>query len=133
MRLILYAKRAQRRPRPVAAKMREINLEGASPMSQLVRICSQAELPAAGEVGEFTVDGRTLCVANLNGTISVLDGVCPHEEGPLGEGVIEDGRVVCPWHGYAFDVRTGVSEQDPDLKAQVFESAVEDGELRAKV
>lgn len=102
-------------------------------MSQFVRICSQGELPGKGEVGEFTVDGRDLCVANLDGSITVLDGVCPHEEGPLGEGVIEEGRVVCPWHAYAFDVRTGVSKQDPDLKAQVFESVVEDGELRAKL
>jgi len=102
-------------------------------MSQLVRICSQSELPAAGEVAEFTVNGHPYCVANLDGTAAVLDGVCPHEEGPLGEGIIEDGRVVCPWHGYSFDVRTGMSAQDPDLKTKVYESAVEDGELRAKL
>ena len=102
-------------------------------MSQYVRICSQAELPVAGEVGEFTVNGHAYCVANVDGTIAVLDGVCPHEEGPLGEGIIEDGRVVCPWHGYAFDVRTGESAQDPDLKATVFESVMEGGELQAKV
>lgn len=102
-------------------------------MPDFVRICSQAELPAAGEVGEFTVGGRPLCVANVDGTIAVLDGVCPHEEGPLGEGTIEEGRVVCPWHNYAFDIRTGEAEQDPDVKALVFESVVENGELRAKL
>ncbi|MGH9600292.1 MAG: Rieske (2Fe-2S) protein [Terracidiphilus sp.] len=102
-------------------------------MPDFVRICSQAELPAAGQVGEFTVGGRALCVANVDGSIAVLDGICPHEEGPLGEGTIEGGRVVCPWHGYAYDVRTGQSEQDPDLKAKVFESMVENGELRAKL
>ena len=102
-------------------------------MPDLVRICSQAELPAAGKVGEFTVSGRVLCVANVDGAIAVLDGVCPHEEGPLGEGTIEDGRVVCPWHSYAYDPRTGESEQDPDLKVKVFESVVENGELRAKL
>ena len=102
-------------------------------MPDLVRICSQAELPAPGSVAEFTVAGRALCVANVDGSIAVLDNVCPHEEGPLGEGTIEDGRVVCPWHGYAYDVRTGQSAQDPDLKATVFESAVENGELRARL
>lgn len=102
-------------------------------MSEFVRICSQAELPPAGEVGEFMVNGRAFCVANVDGKIAVLDGVCPHEEGPLGEGIIEDGRVVCPWHAYAFDLRTGESAQDPDLKAQVFEAEVEGGELRAKL
>lgn len=102
-------------------------------MSRFVRICSQSELPAANQVGEFTVDGRAICVANVDGAISVLNGVCPHEEGPLGEGSIEGGRVVCPWHGYSYDPKTGVSADDPDLKAQVYESVVENGELRAKI
>jgi len=102
-------------------------------MSQFVRICSASEVPSEGEVGEFTVQGRALCVANVGGAIAVLDGTCPHEGGPLGEGIIEDGRVVCPWHAYAFDVRTGASPNDPDLKVEVLEAKVEDGELRVKL
>jgi nitrite reductase (NADH) small subunit len=102
-------------------------------MSQFVRICSQSELPAANQVSEFTVDGRAICVANVGGNISVLNGVCPHEDGPLGEGSIEDGRVVCPWHGYSYDPRTGLSPEDSTLKAEVYESAIENGELRARL
>jgi nitrite reductase (NADH) small subunit len=102
-------------------------------MSGFVRICSQSELPAEGEVREFLAGSRTFCVANVEGTIAVLDGVCPHEGGPLGEGMIEGGRVVCPWHAYAFDVRTGMSVQDSEVKAEVLEGKVEDGELRVKV
>ncbi|HEY6488519.1 MAG: Rieske (2Fe-2S) protein [Terracidiphilus sp.] len=102
-------------------------------MSEFVRICAQSELPAAGEVREVTASGRALCVANVDGTICVLDGTCPHEGGPLGEGTIEEGRVVCPWHGYAFDVRTGAASDDPEMKAQAFEAKVENGELRAKL
>ncbi len=102
-------------------------------MADFVRICAQSELPSANQVREFTVAGRTLCVANVGGAICVLDGVCPHEGGPLGEGTIEDGRVVCPWHGYAFDVHSGEAQDAPELKAEVFESNVEAGELRAKL
>ena len=102
-------------------------------MSQLVRICSQSELPIEGEVAELTAQGRILCVAHINGVISVLDGTCPHEGGPLGEGIVEDGRVVCPWHAYAFDPRTGDTQNDPELKAEVFESVIENGELRARL
>jgi nitrite reductase (NADH) small subunit len=102
-------------------------------MSQFVRICSESEVPGDGQVAEFAVQGRALCVAHVNGAIAVLDGVCPHEGGPLGEGIVEDGRVVCPWHAYAFDPRSGVSDQDPDVKAEVFESRIEDGELRVKL
>jgi len=102
-------------------------------MAEFIRICAQSELPQPGNVREFTANGRALCVANVNGAISVLDGTCPHEGGPLGEGAIEDGRVVCPWHGYAFDLRTGEADGEPTLKAEVLEAKVEDGELRAKL
>lgn len=102
-------------------------------MTEFVRVCAQSELPQPGNVREFTANGRALCVANNVGTICVLDGTCPHEGGPLGEGTLEGGRVVCPWHSYSFDLRTGEADVEPDLKAQVFEAKVEDGELRAKL
>jgi len=102
-------------------------------MSEFVRVCSAAQLPKAGAVAEFTVEGRALCVANVDGAISVLGGVCPHEGGPLGEGFVEQGCVVCPWHSYAFNLRTGVCEEEPSLKAALFESTIADGELRARL
>ena len=102
-------------------------------MSEFIRICSQGELPAEGTVKEFVVNGRALCVATVNGAVCVLDGTCPHEGGPLGEGSIEGGKVVCPWHAYAFDVKTGANDEDPDVTAEVLDARVEGGELRAKL
>jgi len=102
-------------------------------MAEFVRICAQAELPAVGEVKGFEAGGRELCVANIGGAICVSDGICPHEGGPLGEGLVEDGKVVCPWHGYAWNPRTGETADDPDLRLAIFESKLEDGELRAKL
>ncbi len=102
-------------------------------MPDFVRVCAQSELPQPGLVREISVAGRALCVANVNGEICVLDGTCPHEGGPLGEGSIEDGKVVCPWHGYAFDVHTGNAPDDPELKVEVFPSKLENGELSAKL
>lgn len=40
---------------------------------------------------------------------------------------------MCPWHAYAFDVRTGANDEDPDLKAEVLEAKVEGGQLRARL
>ena len=40
----------------------------------------------------------------------VLDNSCPHMGGPLSQGHLEDGRLVCPWHGHAFDLTNGESE-----------------------
>jgi nitrite reductase (NADH) small subunit len=102
-------------------------------MAQYVRLCAESELPKSGQVREFSVGSHTLCVANVDGAICVLDGICPHEGGPLGEGTIEDGRVVCPWHAYAFDVHTGEADNDPGVKAEILEAKVESGELRVKL
>jgi nitrite reductase/ring-hydroxylating ferredoxin subunit len=41
---------------------------------------------------------------------------CPHWLGPLDEAPVEDGRIVCPWHGYTFDVLTGVECTGKGLK-----------------
>ena len=102
-------------------------------MTEFVRVCAQSDLPQQGLVLEVSVQGRPLCIANVDGAICVLDGTCPHEGGPLGEGSLENGRVVCPWHGYAFDVHTGESEDDPAVKAEVLEAKVENGELRVRI
>jgi nitrite reductase (NADH) small subunit len=102
-------------------------------MADYVRVCAQSELPQSGLVREISVEGRALCIANVDGAICVLDGTCPHEGGPLGEGTIENGRVVCPWHGYAFDAHTGETEDDPAVKAEVLEAKLENGELRVKM
>jgi nitrite reductase (NADH) small subunit len=102
-------------------------------MAEFMRVCSQSELPQPGNLREFIVNGRTLCVANLDGTICALDGICPHEGGPLAEGTIEHGCVVCPWHSYAFNLHTGEAEGEPALKAEVLKSKVEEGELRVQL
>ena len=59
-------------------------------------------MPEPGKVKEFTVGGKTLCVANIDGVICALGNECPHEGGRLSGGIVEEGKVVCPWHGRCF-------------------------------
>ena len=51
--------------------------------------------------------GREYVVAEVLGELVVYPAVCPHQSGPLVTAELNDGIVVCPWHGYGFDVRTG--------------------------
>jgi nitrite reductase (NADH) small subunit len=69
-----------------------------------------------------TVD---ICLANVNGELSALDNWCPHRQGPLGQGWIEGEAVVCPWHSWAFDAKTGKAEYPPDERVKVFPLRVE--------
>lgn len=101
-------------------------------MDGFVRLCALVEAPKAGTVTEMQADGRAICVANIDGELSALDNVCPHRQGPLGEGIIEDGAVVCPWHGWAFDAKTGEGVHNPGMRVDAFPLKVESGDVWIK-
>ncbi|MBI3782531.1 MAG: Rieske (2Fe-2S) protein [Deltaproteobacteria bacterium] len=52
---------------------------------------------------------RRFRVAEVENELMAHPVECPHWGGPLDEAPIEDGQVVCPWHGYRFSVRSGKS------------------------
>ena len=56
----------------------------------------------------------------LNGELHALAGICPHAGGPIGQGNIQDNLVICPWHEWAYDCRTGENDFDPAIKLDRF-------------
>ncbi|HJS99836.1 MAG TPA: Rieske (2Fe-2S) protein [Terriglobales bacterium] len=89
------------------------------------RIAAKADLPEPGEAREFSVGDKVVCVANVNGTISAMDNVCLHRGGPLGQGVIMEDKVVCPWHGWEWDPQTGQAGHNPGMRIAVYAIKVE--------
>lgn len=89
-------------------------------MSDWVKLCGRDRLPPEGEAKEFRVHGISLCVATLQGTPHAVNNVCPHRGGPLAEGHVEHGRVVCPWHQWEFDLVTGVSTHSQNAKVTAY-------------
>lgn len=102
-------------------------------MSEFLRICGTGELPVEGMAREFAAGARLVCVANVHGEFAAMGNVCPHRGGPLGQGVVEDGKVVCPWHGWAFDAKTGVSTHSAQAMVEVFELKIEGGDVLVKI
>jgi nitrite reductase (NADH) small subunit len=102
-------------------------------MSEFVRICSKAELPEPGMAKEVGAGTAAVCVANVNGEISAMDNSCPHRQGPLGQGTIEGGKVVCPWHAWAFDVKTGSAAHNPSANVQIYEVKIEGDDVLARM
>ena len=102
-------------------------------MGRWVRVCGVAEAPAEGNVTEAEVDGVGVCLARVGGELSALDNICPHREGPLGQGWVEGNAVVCPWHSWAFDVRTGAAEYPAGERVAVYPVKVEGGEVLVEV
>lgn len=64
----------------------------------------------------------------------VTDAACPHNGGPLVDGQIRHGRtVVCPWHWYRFDLRTGRCETTQRHELRCYPVRERDGRLYADV
>jgi nitrite reductase (NADH) small subunit len=98
-------------------------------MAEWVRVCGASEAPQPGEVTEATIGNVTLCLANVEGELRALDNWCPHRQGPLGQGWIEGQTVVCPWHAWVFDCRTGTAEPPERAQVKVFPIRNENGEI----
>ena len=86
-------------------------------MTQSLHLCTRADLPAEGQAKEFSVGDIVLCVALINGKPLAINNVCPHRGGPLAEGTVEGGKVVCPWHQWEFDLATGTGGEGSDVAA----------------
>ena len=97
-----------------------------------VKIAAQSELPPLNEAREFPCGNRTVCIANVNGEITAMDNVCLHMGGPLGEGVVESGKVICPWHGWAYNPKTGEAGESGE-KVEVYAVKIENGEVLIEI
>lgn len=91
------------------------------------RVCRRADL-AEGEAVVEVVDGTPVAVFLADGEVYALDGVCPHQGGPLGQGKVEDGCVYCPWHGWQFELSTGEHVHGKKT-ARTYPVTVEDGDV----
>lgn len=103
------------------------------PKAMFTKLTSQSELPAANTAKEFPCGDKAVCVANVNGQFSALDNTCLHQGGPLGEGTIEHGKVVCPWHGWQYDPQTGAVVHNPKLKVAVYPLKIENGDVMVEI
>ena len=73
------------------------------------------------------LNGKEVALFKREGKIYALANICPHRGGPLGEGSLDGNEVVCPWHAWSFDVKTGQCQALPDVKQPTFEVKL-DGE-----
>jgi nitrite reductase (NADH) small subunit len=97
-------------------------------MAQWVAIARIEQCPP-GQALELVAGDRIVALYNVDGEFFALDGVCPHQGGPLGRGCLSGAIVTCPWHGWQFDVRTGQHQLSRTLKQPQFELRVEQGQV----
>jgi 3-phenylpropionate/trans-cinnamate dioxygenase ferredoxin component len=71
-----------------------------------VEIAPESDV-SIGERLFVEIDGLAIVVFNIAGQLFAIGDVCTHDNGPLGDGLLDGNTVVCPRHGAEFDIRTG--------------------------
>ena len=97
-------------------------------VSRWIRLVAASECPP-GTAREYVAGERIVALFNVDGTFHALDGICPHQGGPLGRGTLSGCIVTCPWHGFQFDVTTGQHQASQSLVHPRLEVKVEGEEV----
>ena len=111
--------------------------------SRAPRRCPVAKVEEVPPGGRKLVDvaGRSIGVFNVRGTLVAAHNVCPHEGAPVCRGRVSgttlpspagefrwgrDGEILsCPWHGWEFDLLTGVALADAHRRLRRYPVTVE--------
>ncbi|MCI4319757.1 MAG: Rieske (2Fe-2S) protein [Thermoplasmata archaeon] len=93
-------------------------------------VATETPPPPVGKAVRVTVNGKTVAVFNLDGTLRGIDAACTHVGGPLERGPVAGGVVTCPWHGSQFDLATGAMKRGPAARGVTsYPVRVENGHL----
>ncbi len=80
-----------------------------------ISVCPEEELPP-GERLFLEIENKSIVIFNLAGDYYAIEDVCTHDDGPLGEGEVEDHQIICPRHGARFAIRTGAGLTLPAIQ-----------------
>ena len=100
--------------------------------NEFVAIIDASEVPE-GKAAVAKHNGRRYAVCHVGGEFYVVDDVCSHDDGPLGDGKLDNFAVVCPRHGARFDIRTGaVLSMPAAFPIRAYESRVVGGKVEIR-
>lgn len=83
--------------------------------------------PEPGRGRRVVVEGTAYAVFRTESGWAVFEDNCPHAGAPLSEGMWKDGHVICAWHGWKFDCRTGACSIGRGLPSAKVLAVREDG------
>jgi nitrite reductase (NADH) small subunit len=87
-----------------------------------------------GSMGKcIDINGVKIALFKVGEEYFAIDNTCPHRDGPLADGFLQDDVVSCPWHGWQFNVKTGESIGASPSKLNTYPVKVEGDEIQVLV
>lgn len=97
-------------------------------MAKVVKVAGVNDLsPGRGKV--VHAEGQDIALFNVDGTFHAIHNTCLHRGGPLGDGELKGTTVICPWHGWQYDVTTGNNVKNPAVTVASFPVKVEGSDV----
>jgi len=93
-----------------------------------VKVLDVADL-STGKPALVTLDDRDVAVIRRGDEILAIGNECPHQGGSLCDGWVEGDIVICPLHGWEFDLRSGACMTVPGESVPRYTATVEDGAI----
>jgi nitrite reductase (NADH) small subunit len=101
-------------------------------MNEMQRVGSLKELKE-GKSLDVTLNGQKIAVFYIDDEVIATSGKCPHAGGPIQRGDLSGALVTCPWHGWTFDLNSGVCTDDPSLALDVYKVRIEGDDILVAV
>ena len=96
-------------------------------------LCDASEIPE-GKCKAFKIDGKGIAIYNVEGKFYGTQDFCRHKGGSLGKGELDGTVVICPLHGWRFDVTSGECLTQPHCKKlTLFPVAVSGGRIAVEI
>lgn len=92
-----------------------------------VPVCRLDDLPQ-GTARHVKIGKNDIAVVRVGDEVYALSNVCRHAFAPLSEGFVDGHQLVCPWHGWRYDVRNGTTDH-PNADVRTYPAVVRDGEV----
>ncbi len=86
-----------------------------------------------GSAIEVVAEGQILAIFRYEGNLYALDGMCAHQGGPIAEGQVEGGCVTCPWHGWQYELSTGIQTINRQPLQQTYQVRERDGRVEVLI
>ena len=82
-----------------------------------------------GKMKAVRIKGKPVLLAKVNGIVYATSNLCPHAGCTFEGGILTGYTVMCPCHGWKFDIRNGQYQENPQVKLQSYQCKTENGKL----
>ena len=90
---------------------------------------AKSDAIAEGKAIEVVVGEHIIAIFRNDGKLFALDGMCAHQGGPIADGEVAGGCVTCPWHGWQYELASGIQTINRKPLQKVYEVRPREGDV----